>query len=221
MGARISGAGTRTIQIEGVKKLHGTDFNIVSDRIEAATFLVAGAITRSDILVTNVVAEHLGAAIAKLEAIGFKITPESANILRIRPGTYQMGTDIETQPYPGFPTDMQALFMSLLALCEGGSVITETVYENRLGHVPELKRMGANIRVKGNNAMIQGVPFLSGAPVTGTDLRASAALVVAGLAAEGQTTIQGLHHLDRGYANIEQKLRGLGARIERISLGQL
>ena len=218
MGARITGAGTSTIHVVGVDQLHGTDHTIVPDRIEASTFLMAGAITRSDILITNVVMEHLAAAIAKLEAIGFKVTPESADSLRIRPGSHQIGVDIETQPYPGFPTDMQALFMALLSVCEGSSVVTETVYENRLGHVPELKRMGANIRVKGNNAMVQGIPILSGAPVTGTDLRASAALVVAGLAAQGQTTIQGLKHLDRGYANIEQKLRGLGARIERISL---
>ncbi len=218
MGARITGAGTSTITIVGVPELHGTEYDIVPDRIEAGTFLTAGAITRSDIVLSNVVLEHLAAAIAKLQAIGFKVTPESANSVRIRPGTHQIGVDIETQPYPGFPTDMQALFMSLLALCDGSSVITETVFENRLGHVPELKRMGANIRVKGNNAMIQGVPFLSGAPVTGTDLRASAALVVAGLAARGQTTLQGLQHLDRGYANIEQKLRGLGVQVERVTL---
>ena len=205
MGARITGAGTKTITIVGVPQLHGTDYTIVPDRIEAGTFLAAGAITRSDLLLSPVVPEHVAAAIAKLQEIGYSITAEGSDALRIRPGTHYQGIEIETQPYPGFPTDMQALFMALLTLVEGNSVITETVFENRLGHVPELVRMGADIRVKGNNAVIQGVPLLSGAPVTGTDLRASAALVVAGLAARGKTTIQGLHHLDRGYDNIEQK----------------
>ncbi len=217
MGARIIGAGTNTIVISGVPKLHGTDYQIVPDRIEAATFLVAGAITRSEMTVTSLVPEHLTAAIAKLKAIGCQIFADAPGELRIVPGDILRGVDIETLPYPGFPTDMQALFVALLSLCEGSSVVTETVYENRLGHVPELKRMGADIKIKGNNAMIQGVPQLSGAPVTGTDLRASAAMVVAGLAARGQTTVQGLQHLDRGYDNIEAKLRSLGARIERIN----
>jgi UDP-N-acetylglucosamine 1-carboxyvinyltransferase len=163
-----------------------------------------------------VIPEHLAAAIAKLREIGFQITPEGSDALRIQPGAHYHGVEIETQPHPGFPTDMQALFMALLTLVDGNSMITETVFENRLGHVPELVRMGADIRVKGNTAVIQGVPLLSGAPVTGTDLRASAALVIAGLAARGKTTIQGLHHLDRGYDNIEHKLRQLGARVERI-----
>lgn len=136
--------------------------------------------------------------------------------MRIIPGATLIGTDIETLPYPGFPTDMQALFMALLTLCEGNSLITETVFENRLAHAYELNRMGADIRVKGNTAVIRGVTGLSGAPVVATDLRASAALVVAALAAEGQTTIQGLHHLDRGYANLEAKLRGLGAQLQRV-----
>lgn len=219
MGARIIGAGTNTIVISGVSELHGTDYRIVPDRIEAATFLVAGAMTRSEISVSSLVPEHLTAAIAKLKAIGCNVLSDAPDTLRVVPGDILRGVDIETLPYPGFPTDMQALFVALLSLCEGSSVVTETVYENRLGHVPELKRMGADIRIKGNNAMIQGVPQLSGAPVTGTDLRASAAMVVAGLAARGQTTVQGLHHLDRGYDDIEGKLRSLGARIERVGPG--
>jgi UDP-N-acetylglucosamine 1-carboxyvinyltransferase len=218
MGAQIQGAGTNTIAIKGVPKLHGMEYSIVPDRVEAATFLVAGAITRSEISLAPVVPEHLAAAIAKLTAIGCRIVSESPRELRIMPGERLQGADIETLPYPGFPTDMQALFMALLTLCEGNSVITETVFENRFGHIPELKRMGADIRAtKGNIAMIRGVPQLSGAPVTGTDLRASAAMVVAGLAAQGKTTVKGLHHLDRGYDNIEQKLRELGARIERVN----
>jgi UDP-N-acetylglucosamine 1-carboxyvinyltransferase len=216
MGARIHGAGTNTIAIEGVAKMHGVDYTIIPDRIEAGTFLMAGAITQSEITLSPVIPEHLTAVIAKLKEVGVRVVQEDRDVLRVIPGLTHRGTDIETLPYPGFPTDMQALFMSLLTLCEGNSVITETVYENRLGHVPELIRMGAHIKVKGNHAVVRGVPFLSGAPVSGTDLRASAALVVAALAAEGQTTISGLQYLDRGYENIEAKLRGLGARVERI-----
>lgn len=215
MGAKIHGAGTDTIVVEGVPTLHWADYDIIPDRIEAGTFLVAGAITRSEISLSPVVPEHLVAVIAKLEAIGARIVPEGPRGLRIIPGEVHSGTDIETLPHPGFPTDMQALFMALLTLSEGNSVITETVFENRLGHVFELNRMGADIRVKGNHAVIRGVPGLSGAPVVATDLRASAALVVAALAAEGETTIQGLHHLDRGYENLEQKLLGLGAQLQR------
>jgi UDP-N-acetylglucosamine 1-carboxyvinyltransferase len=216
MGARIHGAGTNTIVIEGVTKMHGVEYSIIPDRIEAGTFLMAGAITQSEITLSPVIPEHLTAVIAKLKEVGVRVVQEDRDVLRVIPGLIHRGTDIETLPYPGFPTDMQALFMSLLTLCEGNSVITETVYENRLGHVPELIRMGAHIKVKGNHAVVRGVPFLSGAPVAGTDLRASAALVVAALAAEGQTTISGLQYLDRGYENIEAKLRGLGARVERI-----
>jgi UDP-N-acetylglucosamine 1-carboxyvinyltransferase len=216
MGARIHGAGTNTIAIEGVSKMHGVEYSIIPDRIEAGTFLMAGAITQSEITLSPVIPEHLTAVIAKLKEVGVRVVQEDRDVLRVIPGLIHRGTDIETLPYPGFPTDMQALFMSLLTLCEGNSVITETVYENRLRHVPELIRMGAHIKVKGNHAVVRGVPFLSGAPVSGTDLRASAALVVAALAAEGQTTISGLQYLDRGYENIEAKLRGLGARVERI-----
>ena len=227
MGAKISGAGTNTITIEGVKELCSVDYNVIPDRIEAGTFLVAGAITQSEITLSSVVPEHLAPVIAKLNDIGCRIVTEEdesaktfggnikAKRLRIIPGQLH-GTDIETLPYPGFPTDMQAQFTALLSISKGNSVISETVFENRLRHVAELQRMGTNIRVKGHHAIVQGVHSISGAPVMATDLRASAALVLAGLAAHGKTTVRGLHHLDRGYENLEEKLRGLGARLERI-----
>ncbi|QZZ22543.1 UDP-N-acetylglucosamine 1-carboxyvinyltransferase [Leptothermofonsia sichuanensis E412] len=217
MGARIRGAGTNTIVISGVPSLHTADYAIIPDRVEAGTFLVAGAITRSEISLAPVVPDHLTAVIAKLQAMGVQILMEGPNRLRVVSAQRPIATDIETLPYPGFPTDMQAQFMALLTLSEGDSVITETVFENRLRHVAELSRMGADIRVKGNHAIVRGVPLLSGAPVVATDLRASAALVLAGLAAQGQTTIQGLHHLDRGYENLDLKLQKLGARMLRTS----
>nr|WP_228035493.1 UDP-N-acetylglucosamine 1-carboxyvinyltransferase [Oculatella sp. LEGE 06141] len=216
MGARIRGAGTNTIVISGVPSLHTTEYTLIPDRIEAGTFLVAGAITHSELSLYPVIPDHLTAVIAKLQAIGAQVITEAPSRLRIVPGRYHTATDIETLPYPGFPTDMQAQFMALLTLSEGDSVITETVFENRLRHVAELNRMGADIRVKGNHAIVRGVPKLSGAPVVATDLRASAALVLAALAADGMTTIQGLHHLDRGYDNLELKLKQVGARVNRI-----
>lgn len=216
MGAKIRGAGTNTIVISGVPRLHSTDYSIIPDRIEAGTFLVAGAITHSEISLAPVIPEHLTAVIAKLHAIGVEVVADAPNRLRFIPGQHHVATDIKTMPFPGFPTDMQAQFMALLTLSEGNSVITETVFENRLRHVAELNRMGADITVKGNIAIIRGVPMLSGAPVVATDLRASAALVLAGLAAEGMTTIQGLQHLDRGYENLEGKLKSLGAKLCRV-----
>lgn len=216
MGAKIRGAGTNTIFISGVERFHAVDYSIIPDRIEAGTFLVAGAITHSEILLGPVINEHLASVIAKLNAIGCRVITEGGNYLRLIPGELK-ATDIKTLPYPGFPTDMQAQFMALLCLSEGNSVISETVFENRLRHVAELNRMGADIRVKGNHAIVRGVPFLSGAPVMATDLRASAALVLAGLAAEGKTIVEGLHHLDRGYDNLEEKLKQLGAKLERIT----
>ncbi len=215
MGAKIRGAGTNTIIVSGVPRLHSVEYSIIPDRIEAGTFLVAGAITHSEITLSSVVPDHLTAVIAKLRDFGAKIIAEEPNCLRIVPGRLR-ATDIETLPYPGFPTDMQAPFMALLTKSEGDSVITETVFENRLSHVAELNRMGADIRVKGNNAIVRGVPILSGAPVVATDLRASAALVLAALAADGKTTIQRLHHLDRGYDNLEGKLRQLGVKLQRV-----
>lgn len=217
MGAKIQGAGTNTITISGVKSLHPVDYPIIPDRIEAGTFLVAGAITRSEISISPVIPEHLTPVIAKLRAMGLKIFTDAPNCLRVIPSDLR-GTDIETLPYPGFPTDMQAQLMALLSLSEGDSVVTETVFENRLRHVAEFKRMGADIRLKGQQAVIRGVSMLTGAPVVATDLRASAALVVAGLAAKGVTTIQGLHHLDRGYDNLEAKLQQLGAKLHRVNV---
>ena len=226
MGAKVMGAGTNTITVEGVPQLNSVEYNVIPDRIEAGTFLVAGAITQSEITLSSVIPEHLAPVIAKLKEIGCQVIVEEgegrifggnikAKKLRIIPGKLH-GTDIETLPYPGFPTDMQAQFTALLSISKGNSVISETVFENRLRHVAELQRMGTNIRVKGHHAIVQGVSVISGAPVMATDLRASAALVLAGLAAEGKTTVRGLHHLDRGYEDLENKLRGLGARLERV-----
>jgi UDP-N-acetylglucosamine 1-carboxyvinyltransferase len=217
MGAKIQGAGTSTITIVGVEKLHSTEYTVIPDRIEAGTFLTAGAITRSDLLLSPVVPEHLLPVIAKLREMGVPITEEGTDGLRIKPAEVLRAADIETLPHPGFPTDMQAPFMSLLAVAEGDSLINETVFENRLRHASELNRLGADIRVKGNLAFIRGVPMLSGAPVIGSDLRAAAALVVAGLAASGETTIKGLQFLDRGYDRIDLKLLAVGAKIKRIS----
>ncbi len=217
MGAKIRGAGTNAITIVGVRKMHTTDYSIIPDRVEAGTFMVAGAITRSEISLSPLIPDHLTAVIAKLQEMGVRVMQEGTNTLRIIPTDHYRATDIETLPYPGFPTDMQAQFMALMTLSEGDSVISETVFENRLRHVAELNRMGADIRVKGNIAIVRGVPMLSGAPVVATDLRASAALVLAGLAARGKTSIQGLHHLDRGYEQLETKLQQLGARLRRVS----
>lgn len=217
MGAKIQGAGTSTITIVGVPKLHSVDYSIIPDRIETGTFLVAGAIARSEITLSPVVPEHLIPVLAKLRDIGVSIIQEAPDCLRILPAQTLRATDIETLPHPGFPTDMQAPFMALLTVAEGDSIINESVFENRLRHASELNRLGADIRVKGNAAFVRGVSMLSGAPVLGTDLRASAALVLAGLAAEGKTTIQGLRHLDRGYDRLDMKLQQLGAKILRVN----
>ncbi|MEC4805343.1 MAG: UDP-N-acetylglucosamine 1-carboxyvinyltransferase [Jaaginema sp. PMC 1079.18] len=217
MGAKIRGAGTNTITIDGVPRLHSVDYAIVPDRIEAGTFLVAGAIAQSEISLSPAIPDHLTPVIAKLREVGCQVVMDSPNRIRIVPHALK-ATDIKTLPYPGFPTDMQAQFMALLALAEGNSIISETVFENRLRHVAELNRMGADIRIKGQNAIVRGVPMISGAPVMSTDLRASAALVLAGLAADGMTVVQGLHHLDRGYDGFEQKLRQLGAQLERVTV---
>jgi UDP-N-acetylglucosamine 1-carboxyvinyltransferase len=217
MGANIQGAGTNKITIQGVSKLHATDYAVIPDRIEAGTFMVAAAITRSTLTISPVVPAHLFAVTAKLQEVGVKVTQIAADCLQVEGNNFHRGTDIETSPYPGFPTDMQAQFMALLTLCEGNSAVNEAVFENRLQHVAELCRMGANIRIKGKVAIVTGVPNLSGAPVMATDLRASAALVLAGLAAQGTTHMEGLHHLDRGYDRLEQKLRDLGANLYRTT----
>ncbi|MBW4464342.1 MAG: UDP-N-acetylglucosamine 1-carboxyvinyltransferase [Pegethrix bostrychoides GSE-TBD4-15B] len=218
MGAKIQGAGTNKIVITGVPKLHSTDYSIIPDRIEAGTFLLAGAITQSEISLAPVVPDHLAAVIAKLRVMGADVVTDAPDRVRLIPAKRLVSTDLKTLPFPGFPTDMQAPFMTLLTLSDGNSVITETVFENRMQHVAELNRMGADITVKGNLAIVRGVPKLSGAPVVATDLRASAALVLAGLAADGVTTIQQLQHLDRGYENLEAKLQGLGAKLSRVEI---
>jgi len=214
MGARIRGAGSPTITIVGVERLHGADYAVIPDRIEAGTFLLAAAITRSLLRVAPVVPEHLGAVLTKLEEVGCRIQHDCLGV--VIDAQRITAVDLRTQPFPGFPTDLQAPFMSLLATAEGTSMIVENIFENRLQHVAELQRMGASIRMQGNTAFIEGVARLSGAPVHGTDLRASAAMVLAGLAAEGTTTVRGLEFLDRGYADLEGKLNGVGAVIRRL-----
>ncbi|VBB08909.1 epsp synthase (3-phosphoshikimate 1-carboxyvinyltransferase) [Lucifera butyrica] len=215
MGARIRGAGTNVIKIEGVKELKGTTHAVIPDRIEAGTYMVAAAITGGDIHLENVLSEHLKPVIAKLKEAGVSIDEENDG-LRVRGAETLRAIDIKTLPYPGFPTDMQAQMMALLTVAHGTSVITETVFENRFMHVDELKRMGANIKIDGRSAVVEGVPNLTGCPVKATDLRAGAALVLAGLIAEGQTEIGYIHHIDRGYDNLVSKFQGLGALIERV-----
>jgi UDP-N-acetylglucosamine 1-carboxyvinyltransferase len=215
MGARIQGAGTAIIQIEGVDELHPVEHAIMPDRIEAGTFLVAGAITRGDVLVKGARPEHLDAVVAKLRSSGVQVSVEAGGV-RVRGGGDIRSVDITTQPHPGFPTDMQAQFMVMACLAQGQSVIKETIFENRFMHVPELGRMGADIHVDGRVAVIRGRPKLSAATVMATDLRASASLVLAGLMAEGKTEVLRVYHLDRGYERIEKKLRGIGAHIERV-----
>ncbi|MCG0275440.1 MAG: UDP-N-acetylglucosamine 1-carboxyvinyltransferase [Thermosediminibacteraceae bacterium] len=214
MGAHIRGAGTDVIKIEGVKSLKGISYTVIPDRIEAGTYLIAGAITCGDVLVENVVAEHIKPLIAKLVECGVEIT-ECEDGIRVVGKGRPNAVDVKTMPYPGFPTDMQAQMMAYLSLCTGTSVIIETVFENRFMHVEELKRMGAKIRIEGRSAIIEGVEKLYGAPVKATDLRAGAALILAGLAAEGTTEVMNAHHVDRGYERIVEKLQGLGAKIRR------
>jgi UDP-N-acetylglucosamine 1-carboxyvinyltransferase len=214
MGARIQGAGTATIDIDGVDELQSVEHAIIPDRIEAGTFLVAAAITRGDVLVESCRPEHLEAVIAKLKAAGATVTVEEGG-LRVRAKDGLQGVDITTQPHPGFPTDMQAQFMVLASRARGQSVITETIFENRYMHVQELARMGADIHVDGRTAIVRGVPKLSGTTVMATDLRASASLILAGMIAEGRTDVLRVYHLDRGYERIEKKLSKLGAHIRR------
>ena len=214
LGADIRGAGTSSIRIKGVEKLGGTTHSIIPDRIEAGTFMVAAAITKGDIVVENVISSHIKPVIAKLKEIGCEVHENGDKIRVIGPEVLQ-ATDIKTLPYPGFPTDMQAQFMALMSVCSGTSVAIETVFENRFMHVDELKRMGADIKIDGKSAIIQGVDELAGAPVKATDLRAGAALVLAGLVANGVTEIGDIYHIDRGYSNIEEKFRSLGAKIYR------
>lgn len=216
MGAKISGAGTNLLVIEGVSSLKGTDHTVIPDRVEAGTFMVAAAITGGDIYIENVIVGHVEPVIAKLEETGAKVTFNERSIRVVGPEKI-MPADIRTLPYPGFPTDMQAQISSLLTRADGTSVITETIFENRYMHAEELARMGADISIDGRVAIIRGVREIHGAQVQATDLRGGAALILAGLAARGETELSFLHHLDRGYERLEEKFCGLGADITRIA----
>ncbi|MGE5379531.1 MAG: UDP-N-acetylglucosamine 1-carboxyvinyltransferase [Methylocystaceae bacterium] len=215
MGARIRGAGLDTIRIEGVRYLDGTRHEVIPDRIEAGTMMVAAAITGGDIFIENVIIEHLEPLSAKLSEAGIEVLPYPGAI-RVRANSRPDAVDIKTMPYPGFPTDMQPQIMALLSLASGSSLLVETIFENRFMHVSELRRMGADIRIEGRVAIIRGKPALQGAVVAASDLRAGAALILAGLAADGETRVENIYHLDRGYERIEQKLSQLGALISRI-----
>jgi UDP-N-acetylglucosamine 1-carboxyvinyltransferase len=214
MGAKIEGAGTEVMVIDGVSDLHPVEHAIMPDRIEAGTFMVAAAMTQGNVKLMNCNLGHMEAVTAKLREAGVEIFPEGGGVKVIGPVNIKP-VDVKTLPYPGFPTDMQAQIMALMCLSGGLSVITETVFENRFMHVSELQRMGADIRVEGPNAIIRGLSHLTGAPVMATDLRASASLVLAGLAAEGTTEVSRIYHLDRGYEKLDQKLAKLGAKIRR------
>ena len=216
MGARIEGAGTSTLVIEGVERLHGAEYDVLPDRIETGTFLVAGAISGGKVLAKRARPNTLDAVLAKLEDAGADISTGADWISLDMHGQRPRAVNITTAPYPAFPTDMQAQFTALNCVAEGVGVITETVFENRFMHVQELQRLGADIRMEGNAVVIQGVPSMSGAPVMATDLRASASLVLAGLVAQGDTTVDRIYHIDRGYECIEEKLAGLGAHIRRL-----
>ncbi|HET9147014.1 MAG TPA: UDP-N-acetylglucosamine 1-carboxyvinyltransferase [Acetobacteraceae bacterium] len=216
MGANIQGIGTDRLTIRGVASLHGARHSILPDRIETGTYACAAAITGGSILLRNARAADLGAVAKSLEEAGIDIDDGEQGV-RVTRRNGLHGIDVMTEPYPGFPTDMQAQFMALMSVAEGASMVTETIFENRFMHVPELNRMGARINVHGSSAIVRGVPALSGAPVMATDLRASVSLVLAGLAAQGETVINRVYHLDRGYEAVEQKLAACGAEIERIS----
>jgi UDP-N-acetylglucosamine 1-carboxyvinyltransferase len=216
MGAQIEGAGGSTITVEGVESLHGTEYSVLPDRIETGTYLVAAAMTGGRVRCTRARPAHLDAVLDKLAETGADISIGDDWVELDMQGRRPRSVDITTAPYPGFPTDMQAQFTALNTIAEGTGVITETIFENRFMHVQELQRLGADIRVKGNSAIISGVSRLNGAPIMATDLRASASLVLAGLVANGITTVDRVYHIDRGYENIEEKLSALGARIKRI-----
>ncbi|WP_019414235.1 UDP-N-acetylglucosamine 1-carboxyvinyltransferase [Paenisporosarcina sp. TG20] len=216
MGGRIIGAGTDTIRIEGVYELEGTVHHIIPDRIEAGTFMVAAAITRGDVIIENAIPEHMTALIAKMKEMGVQITEEEDG-LRVRGTSSLKSVDIKTMPHPGFPTDMQSQIMALMLTAKGTGVLTETVFENRFMHVEEFRRMNGKIKIDGRSVIMQGPSDLQGAEVASTDLRAAAALILAGLASEGITRVTEIYHLDRGYVDFHLKLAGLGADIERVS----
>ena len=214
MGARIQGIGTDVLTIQGVKELQPARYRVMSDRIEAGTYLAAAAITRGEVTIRQAPVEHLTAVIDKFVEAGLRLEIDQ-DVISVKPGGHLVGVDVKTLPYPGFPTDMQAQFMTTMALARGVSIITETIFEKRFMHVSELKRLGADIVVSGNQAVVRGTRSLEGAPVMATDLRASASLILAGLGAQGQTEVHRVYHLDRGYERIEQKLSALGAKIWR------
>jgi UDP-N-acetylglucosamine 1-carboxyvinyltransferase len=216
MGAKVSGAGTDTITIEGVERLHGTTYNVLPDRIETGTYLVAAAISGGRIKVKDTNPALIDSVLAKLREAGAEITTGEDWIELDMKGNRPRAVDVTTAPYPAFPTDMQAQFSALNAVAEGSSTITETVFENRFMHIQELDRMGANIRLQGNTAIVNGIERLTAAPVMATDLRASASLVLAGLVADGDTVVERIYHIDRGYECIEEKLQQLGAKIRRV-----
>jgi UDP-N-acetylglucosamine 1-carboxyvinyltransferase len=216
MGARISGIGTGELVVEGVERLHAATHAIIPDRIETGTYACAVAIAGGEVVLRDARIDHLGAVSRVMEEAGIAVTevPEGVRVRRLN-GLH--GADVMTEPYPGFPTDMQAQFMALMAVAEGASMITESIFENRFMHVSELTRMGARVNVHGASAIVRGVPALTGAPVMATDLRASSSLILAGLAAKGETVVSRVYHLDRGYEDVEGKLSAVGARIERVS----
>ena len=216
MGAKISGLGTSEIRIEGVPHLHGMTHDVLPDRIETGTFMIAVALTGGTVRLQHTRTDFLTSLIGPLERAGVTIEQDGADVIVHRNGRPLVGTDIMTDPYPGFATDLQAQFMTMLTLCEGAGMVTETIFENRFMHVPELRRMGADITVQGNSAIIRGVRKLKGAEVMATDLRASVSLILAGLVAEGETIVDRIYHLDRGYENLTGKLEACGAKIERI-----
>ncbi len=219
MGVRVEGAGTSVLKIEGVSQLRPAAHRIIPDRIEAGTFMVAAGITRGNLLLRGCRLDQMEAVVEKLRQSGIEIIPQDSGIRVVGP-TKIRSADVRTLPYPGFPTDMQAQFMALMTLANGLSVITETIFENRFMHVSELRRMGADIRIEGSSAIVTGVPSLSGAPVMATDLRASASLVLAGLAAEGRTTISRIYHLERGYEALAEKLASVGAKVQRVEIDE-
>jgi UDP-N-acetylglucosamine 1-carboxyvinyltransferase len=216
MGAKIEGAGSSTIRVEGVSRLHGARYRINPDRIEAGTFLIAGAITGGDLIVANCNPSHLSAVISKLEEAGARVSILGPDTVRVREGQRLRAADISTEEYPGFPTDMQAQFMALATQAEGVSTVNENIFENRFMHVQELVRMGANIKVDGRTATVRGPARLSAAAVMCSDLRASASLVLGALVADGESILDRVYHMDRGYERIEEKLRGVGAQIRRM-----
>ncbi len=217
MGAKIEGAGTSTIRVQGVERLHGTRHAIIPDRIEAGTFLIAGAISGGDLLITGCEPDHLRALITKLGQCGVDVREEAAGELRVRGAARLRSVDMTTEEHPGFATDLQAQYMALMTQAEGISIIKEAIFENRFMHVQELARLGANIRIDGRSALVAGPRKLSGAQVIASDLRASASLVIAALAAKGETIIDRVYHIDRGYERIEEKLASVGAKIERMA----